>query len=60
VPVPQIYDIATGNITYVINTATGNVWQLDGEYGSRAYTWTYAGKPTGRAKTTQGPDKIDS
>lgn len=57
-PAPR-YEIATASTTWVINKATGDVWQLDGEHGSSAYTWTYAGKPTCKARSTQDPGKSD-
>lgn len=57
-PVPR-YEIATANTTWIINKATGDVWQLDGEHGVSTYTWTYAGKPTCKVKSVQGPDKSE-
>jgi hypothetical protein len=55
-PVLQ-YRIATGAATWVINTGTGDVWQLNGEMGSDKFTWTYAGRPGARDKTPCGTDE---
>jgi hypothetical protein len=51
-PIGQ-YQINTGNSTWVINTNTGDTWQISGETtsGTTRYTWAYAGKPAG---TTSG------
>jgi hypothetical protein len=48
-PGPQ-WQIATGNSTWVVNTGTGEIWELTGEAGSTEgssqYKLTYAGKPS--------------
>jgi hypothetical protein len=53
-PVPQ-YRIATATSTWVINTSTGEVWQLSGEQGSCRFTWLYAGKPGIKEKDHPSP-----
>jgi hypothetical protein len=52
----QEYRIATATATWIINTGTGDVWQLNGEYGSGKFTWVYAGRPTARSQPSQGTD----
>lgn len=48
-PGPQ-WQIAAGNSTWVLNTGTGDVWQLIGQGGSTEassqYILRYAGKPS--------------
>ncbi len=47
------YFLATGNSTWVIDSISGDTWELSGERisGVSRYSWTYAGKPSG---TTAG------
>ena len=47
------YILTTGNSTWVIDSITGDTWELSGERisGVSKYSWTYAGKPSG---TTAG------
>ena len=45
---PQ-WQIATSNTTWVLNTATGEVWELSGQAGTSEtpqYKWQYTGKPS--------------
>jgi hypothetical protein len=58
-PAPR-YEIAMGNSTWIIDKATGDVWELDGEEGASTYTWTYAGRPASKSITTQGSGKPGS
>lgn len=48
-PSPQ-WQIASGNSTWVLNTGTGEVWQLIGEAGTTEgtsqYKFRYTGKPS--------------
>jgi hypothetical protein len=45
-PVLQ-YQLDTAASTWVINTGTGDVWQLNGEEGTGKFDWVYAGRPPG-------------
>ncbi len=50
------YLMTAGGSTWVINSSTGDVWQLTGEEGTNSYTWIYAGKPPVTApKMTRAP-----
>jgi hypothetical protein len=47
-PAPQ-WQIATSNTTWVLNTATGDVWELSGQGATSEtaqYKWQYSGKPS--------------
>jgi hypothetical protein len=50
----QSYQIATASATWVINTATGEVWQLNGEQGTNKFVWLYAGRPGSKDQPAQG------
>jgi hypothetical protein len=51
---PSRYQIATASSTWIIDKGTGDVWQLNGEYNTNKYVWTYAGRPAGRDQSFQG------
>ncbi len=47
-PDPQ-WQIACSNTTWVLNTATGDVWELSGQAATNEttqYKWQYTGKPS--------------